>query len=52
MDWTEFDVDGQATLMLSLLTRHGLAMPLMWLTVDKAILKARRMSMSTRRWSV
>ena len=25
MDWTEFDADGQATLMLSLLTRHGRA---------------------------
>ncbi len=42
MDWTEFDADGQATLMLSLLTRHGRAMPLIWLTVDKATLKDRR----------
>jgi hypothetical protein len=24
IDWTEFDADGQATLMLSLLTRHSL----------------------------
>jgi hypothetical protein len=23
MDWTEFDADGQATIMLSLMTRHG-----------------------------
>ena len=23
MDWTDFDADGQATIMLSLLTRHG-----------------------------
>jgi hypothetical protein len=38
MDWTEFDADGQATLMLSLLTRHGRATPLLWLTVDTATL--------------
>jgi len=42
MDWTEFDADGQATLMLSLLTRHGRATPLVWLTVGKATLKDRR----------
>ena len=28
MDWTEFDADGQATIMLSLLCRHGRATPL------------------------
>jgi Transposase DDE domain len=39
IDWTEFDADGQATLMLSLLTRHGRATPLLWLTVDTATLK-------------
>src|SRR3978361_2055059 len=39
MDWTEFDADGQASLMLSLLPRHGRATPLVWLTVDKATLK-------------
>ena len=42
IDWTEFDADGQATLMLSLLTRHGRATPLLWLTVDTATLKNRR----------
>jgi hypothetical protein len=42
MDWTEFDPDGQATIMLSLLTRHGRATPLMWLTVDTATLKNHR----------
>jgi hypothetical protein len=41
-DWTEFDADGQATIMLSLLTRHGRATPLMWLTVDTATLKNHR----------
>jgi hypothetical protein len=42
MDWTDFDADGQATIMLSLLSRHGRATPLLWLTVDKATLKDRR----------
>ncbi|MGH8624227.1 MAG: transposase, partial [Gammaproteobacteria bacterium] len=42
MDWTDFDPDGQATIMLSLLTRHGRATPLVWLTVDKATLKEHR----------
>lgn len=42
MDWTDFDADGQATIMLSLLSRHGRATPLVWLTVDKASLKERR----------
>lgn len=42
MDWTEFDADGQATLMLSLLSRHGRATPLFWLTVETATLKDRR----------
>jgi hypothetical protein len=42
MDWTEFDDDNHATIMLSLLCRHGRATPLVWLTVDKATLKDRR----------
>jgi hypothetical protein len=42
MDWTDFDADDQATIMLSLLTRHGRATPLMWLTVDTSTLKNRR----------
>ncbi len=42
MDWTDFDADGQATIMLSLLTQHGRATPLLWLTVDKSTLKNRR----------
>lgn len=44
MDWTDFDDDDQATIMLSLVTRHGRATPLVWLTVDKAKLKNRRNS--------
>jgi Transposase DDE domain len=42
LDWTDFDADGQATLMLSLLTRHARATPLYWLTVDSTTLKGRR----------
>ena len=42
MDSTDFDADGQATIMLSLLTRHGRATPLLWLTVDTATLKDHR----------
>ena len=42
MDWTDFDADGQATIMLSLLCRHGRATPLVWLTVDTATLKDQR----------
>jgi len=42
MDWTDFDADGQTTIMLSLLCRHGRATPLVWMTVDTATLKDRR----------
>ena len=42
MDWTDFDADGHAIIMLSLLTRHGRATPLVWLTVDTSTLKNRR----------
>src|SRR5450432_3140646 len=42
MDWTDFDADNQATIMLSLVTRHGRTTPLVWLSVDKATLKDNR----------
>ena len=42
MDWTDFDADGQTTIMLSLMTRHGRATPLVWLTVDSNTLKNHR----------
>jgi len=42
MDWTDFDADGQTTIMLSLLTRHGRATPLVWLTVNTDSLKNQR----------
>src|ERR1700712_2214057 len=42
MDGTEFAADGQATLMLSMLTHHGRATPWYGLTVETATLKNRR----------
>src|SRR5271165_1708840 len=42
MDWTDFDADDQTTLALSLVTNHGRATPLLWLTVLKDELKDRR----------
>ena len=42
MDWTDFDRDGQATLALNLVTRHGRATPLLWLTVWKDELTEQR----------
>lgn len=42
MDWTDFDADGHATIMLSMITSHGRATPLVWKTVEKASLKENR----------
>ena len=42
MDWTDFDADNQTTLALHLVTGHGRATPLIWLTVDKDELKNAR----------
>jgi hypothetical protein len=42
LDWTDFDADEQATIALHLITSHGRATPLMWLTVDKATLESKR----------
>jgi hypothetical protein len=42
MDWTEFDADDQSTLVLSLVTQHGRAQPLLWLSVFKAELTGKR----------
>lgn len=41
MDWTDFDADNQATIMLALISDHGRSTPLVWLTVDKSTLKDR-----------
>lgn len=42
MDWTDFDADDQTTLAFHLVTRHGRATPLMWLTMLKDELKGQR----------
>jgi len=42
MDWTDFDADDQATLALNLVSSHGRATPLLWLTVLKDELKDQR----------
>jgi len=42
LDWTEFDKDGQTTIALYLLTKHGRATPLIWKTVRKSELKDRQ----------
>ena len=42
MDWTDFDHDGQSTLVLSLVTSHGRAAPLLWLSVWKEEIATRR----------
>jgi len=35
LDWTDFDNDGQTTLMLHLVSSHGRSTPLVWKTVKK-----------------
>ena len=42
LDWTDFDADGHSTIALSLITAHGRATPLVWMSVKKARLKGRR----------
>jgi hypothetical protein len=42
MDWTDFDADDQTTLVLSLVSEHGRATPLLWLSVLKDELKDAR----------
>lgn len=42
MDWTDFDGDKQATISISLVTKHGRATPLIWKTVHKNKLKNKR----------
>lgn len=42
LDWTDYDHDNQATLALNMITSHGRATPLMWLSVDKSELKGWR----------
>ncbi len=42
MDWTDFDRDGHATLLLSMVTGHGRGTPLIWTTIEKSGLKNNR----------
>jgi hypothetical protein len=42
LDWTEFDKDDHATLCAYLITRHGRATPLSWMTVRKSTLEGHR----------
>lgn len=42
LDWTEFDADDHATLAGYLITSHGRATPLIWMTVRKSTLKDQR----------
>jgi hypothetical protein len=42
LDWTSFARDAQDTIVLSMLTRHGRATPLLWHTVESSTLKGRQ----------
>lgn len=42
MDWTDFAHDGQSTLVLSLVTGHGRAAPLIWFSVWQEEIATRR----------
>lgn len=42
LDWTDFDADGQTTLVASLVASHGRTTPLVWHTVEKAALEGMR----------
>ena len=39
LDWTSFAADGQDTIVLSMVTGHGRATPLLWKTVASSTLK-------------
>jgi hypothetical protein len=45
LDWTDFDADGQTTLVASLVASHGRTTPLVWHTVEKAALEGMRNEM-------
>ena len=42
LDWTDFDGTNQSRIALNLVTRHGRATPLLWITVWKDSLRKRR----------
>lgn len=42
LDWTEYAGDGHSRIAINLVTRHGRATPLVWITVPSCSLKNRR----------
>jgi hypothetical protein len=48
VDWTEFASNGHSTVAVSMITEHGRATPLMWLTVASKKLKKRRSQFEDR----
>jgi hypothetical protein len=48
VDWTEFASNGHSTVAISMITEHGRATPLMWLTVASRKLKKRRSQFEDR----
>ena len=42
LDWTSFARDGHETIVISMLTGHGRATPLLWKTVESSKLKGKR----------
>jgi hypothetical protein len=42
LDWTEFEKDDHSTLCAYVVTRHGRATPLTWMTVKKSTLEGKR----------
>ena len=42
LDWTDFDDDDHTSICINLLTNHGRATPLVWLTLTKSGLKGNR----------
>jgi hypothetical protein len=48
IDWSDYAHSGHSKIAISLVTRHGRATPLVWLTVHTSKLKKRRASYETR----
>ena len=42
LDWTEYASDGHSRIAINLVTRHGRATPLIWMTVETSTLEGRR----------
>jgi hypothetical protein len=48
LDWTEFEKDDHSTLCAYVVTRHGRATPLTWMTVKKSTLEGKRGAYETQ----